>query len=238
MVPSTQPYCAFLIVLLTFATVPTVINGFGLINSQTNWKNPRPSLHSSVNSNNKYLIHAPSRTFPSKSAALKSNNSNDEEEKIEDLSKRIDDRINIEDPGLVACDLFAILVACEILGLSDVFLKDSFWSNGGFMQPVTFSSFSTIGMMVKRDSILSICWIAASIYRRGYSYSCMVDDLPMIKNVFTIFTDFCSLLIVASLALAFSSHTMVDSIEVVREVWFTIVIVGTFRFAYRRRFYQ
>ncbi len=138
----------------------------------------------------------------------------------------------VEEPRLIACDLLAFLIVCEFIGLTDVLVSSGFWKQGGFLQPVTMSSFSTVGLMIKRDSLMSICWILSSIYNRGYSYSAIATDIGVIKSSFTIFTDYCSLLILSALAFAAAGHAPVDSFELVREAWFTILIVGGFRFAY------
>ncbi len=138
----------------------------------------------------------------------------------------------VEEPRLVACDLLAFLVVCEFIGLTDVLVSSGFWKQGGFLQPVTMSSFSTVGLMIKRDSLMSICWILSSIYNRGYSYSAIASDIGVIKSSFTIFTDYCSLLILSALAFAVAGHAPVDLFELVREAWFTILVVGGFRFAY------
>lgn len=151
---------------------------------------------------------------------------------------KLDDKLYIEDTRLLACDLLAILIGAQVLGLSDVLASNDFWKNGGIVQPVTLSSFSTFSTLINRYSLLSICWVAASVYKKGYSLSAVADDLSVLKSVFSIFTDFCSLLIIASLIIALSSHSMVDGMEIAKEAWFTILVVGTFRFTYSRSFYQ
>ena len=81
---------------------------------------------------------------------------------------------------------------------------------------------------------MSICWIASSIYNKGYAYAAFGDDVSVVKSFFSIFTDYCSLMIVVALGLAVAAHVPVDSIELVREAWFTVLVVGGFRFAYGR----
>ena len=90
-----------------------------------------------------------------------------------------------------------------------------------------------MGLFIKRDSLLSICWILSGVRNRGYSYSAIATNLGLVKSSFTIFTDFCILLILLMLGLALAEGgAPVDVPELVREVWFSITVVGAFRVAY------
>ncbi len=193
------------------------------------------NLLSSSSSHNDYKISKPQGT--QRLVTLYLRKANEEEESnsaIEEKEKEQERPVYVEDPRLLACDLLAILLACQLIGLSDVFLSSSFWNHGGFVQPVTVSSFSTLPILMKRDSLLSICWITSSLYNKAYSHSALTDDVSVVKSVFSIFTDFCSLMIISSLLMAISSHAMVDTFELLRELWFAVLVVGTLRFAYSR----
>jgi len=140
----------------------------------------------------------------------------------------------MEEPRLVAVDLLAFLIVCELIGLTDILISSGFWKQGGFLQPVTISSFSNMELLIKRDSLMSICWILSSIYNRGYSYSAISSDVSVLKSSFTIFTDYCSLLILSALGMAVlgGGGVPVDVFELAREAWFTILVLGGFRYAY------
>mmetsp|Transcript_4180 Transcript_4180/g.6448 ORF Transcript_4180/g.6448 Transcript_4180/m.6448 type:complete len:352 (+) Transcript_4180:137-1192(+) len=76
--------------------------------------------------------------------------------------------ITIEDWTFLSLDLLAILVSCELLGLvDDIVLKG--WST--FFNPIDLDSFSTLPLLVRRDSILSSAWIVACARNKGYDYN-------------------------------------------------------------------
>lgn len=142
----------------------------------------------------------------------------------------------IEEPKLLVGDLISMLLTCQLLGLLDILNKPEFWMNGGFAQPIDLSleGVSTLGTLVKRDSIMSISWVLSAIKNQGYSISAVIDDMTAVKCALTIFTDYCSLLIIFTLTIAFTMSAPVDAFEILRQSYFTILMLGAFRVVYGR----
>jgi hypothetical protein len=147
---------------------------------------------------------------------------------------------NVDEYPLLLGDLGAIFIACQLQGLSDVLITPDFWNQGGFFQPIVYStdtggSFATLSTLVQRDCIASLCWIGSSIKNGGYQ-SCHGDDgtvTELWKSTLVIFVDACSLRIVGSLFMASYFHTQVNQVELLRGGWFILLIIGTFRWLYQ-----
>ncbi len=141
----------------------------------------------------------------------------------------------IEEPKLLVGDLISMLLTCQLLGLIDILNKPEFWMSGGFAQPIDLSpEVSTLGTLVKRDSIMSISWVLSAIKNQGYSISAVIDDMTAVKCALTIFTDYCSLLIIFTLTIACTMSAPVDAVEILRQSYFTILMLGAFRVVYGR----
>jgi hypothetical protein len=139
----------------------------------------------------------------------------------------------VPEPRLLVCDLFAILVACEILGLLDDLAMDGIQS---FTEPITFDSFSTLPVLIKRDSLLSISWILSSLKNDGFSAIAIADEMSVIKSVFVSFVDFCSLVIIYSLCSSFLTHQTVDGNDLLRQVSMGLIVLLPFRLILIRRY--
>jgi len=151
------------------------------------------------------------------------------DEKTEEQQR---DLLYVSEPRILAGDICSILIAGQLIGLVDVLQDSTFWDSGGFLQPISLHGITTLRTIVKRDSILSICWILAALKNNGYCYGAIVDYNTAIKCTFSIFTDFCSLLIISAFIMALSTQTPVDGWEILREAWFTILMMCTFRTLY------
>lgn len=93
----------------------------------------------------------------------------------------------VADSSLLAIDLLAILVSCEILGIIDDVTANG-WKT--FLDPVTMNSFSTLPLLIRRVSILSITWIVSSLKNKGYSFDTTKDETTVIKTVLRSFVEF------------------------------------------------
>ena len=148
--------------------------------------------------------------------------------------------INIGEPRLLLGDLISLLLTCQLLGLVDVLDKPDFWMNGGFAQSIDLSptsstsSISTLGTLVKRDSVMSISWVLSSLKHDGYSLGTIADDITAIKCSFTILVDYCSLLILFALVTALGTHSSVDAVLILRQTYYTILMLCTFRLVFGR----
>ena len=132
----------------------------------------------------------------------------------------------IQEPRILVCDLCAILIACEILGLLDDLAVDGLQS---FTEPITFHSFSTLPLLIKRDSLLSICWILSNLKNDGFSASVVAKEMSVIKSVFASFVDFCSLVIIYTLCSSYLSHQAADGNDVLRQVSSSLIVLLSFR---------
>ena len=60
-------------------------------------------------------------------------------------------------------DLFGVAVAAQLVGLQDVLGETSFWQGGGWFQPVTFESGSSVlSELLQRFSMMSSVFLGAS----------------------------------------------------------------------------
>ena len=164
-----------------------------------------------------------------------------ETDKARDVVDRVDEY------ALLLGDLAAILIACQLQGLADVLLQPEFWNEGGFLQPILYSadtggSFSTLSTLVQRDCITSLCWVTSALKNGGYE-SRRYDDLDgtamtdLWKSTLLILVDACSIRIVGSLVstiVSFHHHIPINQMELLREAWFTLLMIGTFRFLYQK----
>lgn len=64
--------------------------------------------------------------------------------------------------GLVAADLLAVCIACQLLGLLDVLADSDFWKNGGWFQPIPVAP-SSLPTLVQRLSINSIVYFGIAV---------------------------------------------------------------------------
>jgi len=149
---------------------------------------------------------------------------------------KTNDMFVIEEPRLLAGDMVSVLLTCQLLGLVDVLNTPEFWLSGGFAQPVGLmpEGVSTLGTLVKRDSLMSIAWLLSSIKNRAYTISTVIDDLTAIKCAFTIFIDYCSFLIIFAFGASFMAKSPIDGVEILRQSYFTILMLCTFRVLYGR----
>jgi hypothetical protein len=178
-------------------------------------------------------LHAPMARRPPTRSELNTKKEQQEEEN-EEPPNLLQDPFYIDEPLLLAFDLLALILTTQLLILTEILLQPSFWDGGGFNQPVTLSSFSSLGYFVRRDCLLSICWVVSAVYNRGYNYAAFVNDLESIKSSLRIFVDFSSLLIITKLILAGLGRMPVDGLEILREAWFVIFVLALFRFVYSR----
>jgi drug/metabolite transporter superfamily protein YnfA len=68
-------------------------------------------------------------------------------------------QLSMIDPILVYADIFAVVIACQLMGLIDVLNDDTFWRNGGWFQPIVIDSSSTLPIFLRRVATDSVCYI-------------------------------------------------------------------------------
>lgn len=69
-----------------------------------------------------------------------------------------------DDKGLLACDLFAILVASQLMGLLDVVNDPEFVRSGGWLQPIPAVP-STLNVLLQRIAVIGVLWFPLTTIR-------------------------------------------------------------------------
>jgi hypothetical protein len=96
--------------------------------------------------------------YPEESANLTTHQDDANED---DAVKEIENTTSILaslDPGLGVADLFAIILASQLIGLLDIVNNPEFIKQGGWMQPIPTVP-STLGTLLQRISSLAVSWI-------------------------------------------------------------------------------
>jgi len=68
------------------------------------------------------------------------------------------------DGGLLACDFFTILIACQLMGLVDAVNDPDFTKNGGWFQPIPAIP-PTLGILINRIGLFTFLWFPISLLR-------------------------------------------------------------------------
>ena len=135
----------------------------------------------------------------------------------------------IESSRLLLGDLITILLTCQLLGLADAIGVEGL---EGFLLPITMPT--TLGTLVQRDATISLAWILAALKNESYLVASISTDEALLKSVLETFVDYCILRIGGALALASAMHQPVDGVELLRQCWFTLLMLGAFRFLYAK----
>ena len=91
-----------------------------------------------------------------------------------------------------------------------------------------------MGTLVQRDAAISLAWVLAALKNEGYLVASISTDEAIIKSVLETFVDYCILRVGGALALAFVMHQPVDGMELLRQCWFTLLMLGSFRYLYAK----
>ena len=135
----------------------------------------------------------------------------------------------IESSRLLLGDLITILLTCQLLGLADAIGVEGL---EGFLLPITMPT--TMGTLVQRDAAISLAWVLAALKNESYLVASISTDEAIIKSVLETFVDYCILRVGGALALAFVMHQPVDGMELLRQCWFTLLMLGSFRYLYAK----
>lgn len=173
-----------------------------------------------VRQQNKLIL--PTQKYHSTILQTKNRNNNNEDENDEDeLKYFLNNR-------LLRLDVLSIFISAQLLGLSDVLIDPSFWSNGGFFQPIPAVP-STLPTLVGRVCILSLSWILSCLKKRDNESLFQQNDIP--STLWTL-ADFSFFLV--TLTFLMSSLQPPSIMDIVRQIWFTTLVVGTFRYLFSR----
>jgi hypothetical protein len=146
-----------------------------------------------------------------------------------DVSK-FDWLLEISDPRLLVGDMISIALAAQLLGLVDVLNDPTFLQRGGWFQPISPVE-STLPVLVQRDSMLSICWILSALGWKGYEYTSNVGG-GVGKTTLRIAAGFVGLCFLFDLVMSYVGQVSFDAWETIRQCYFALLLVGSFRFIY------
>lgn len=159
-------------------------------------------------------------------------------------------RISNIDPILVYADIFAILIACQLLGLLDVLHDATFWRNGGWFQRITIistESSSTLPIFLQRVASNTVCYICCTFVLINGCYECDTA-LRSPNSIFNIMISSIVTFTIARIATAFISFLLVTHpisidecnvfitnrsdqvIELLRESYFIAITTTSARF--------
>lgn len=177
-----------------------------------------------VNFSPRSVISTTSRTPLSRGTLLLANNATNIVPEPDSL---------IQDSFLLVGDIVSIALASQLLGLVDVLNDASFWERGGWFQPISpTESTSTLPTLVQRDSMLTICWLLSALGCDSYKFDDSDNNDTILSTTVRIAVGFCALRLALGFAMSLASHDDFDAWESIRQCYFTIILVGSFRFLY------
>ena len=154
----------------------------------------------------------------------------------------------VEEKGIIVCDMFAILIACQLMGLVDIVNDPEFSRNGGWLQPIPLIP-STLGILVQRIVLFSFIWFPVSFIRlpRGSRTALMGDTKKNVRKQLddsdprmrlAIQTAVLFSVARISMAVAISPMSLsgLDAIDTLRDCYFVTLATLSFRFLYRQTF--
>lgn len=146
------------------------------------------------------------------------------------LGNHTETNVFVPDESLLIADIFAIVLACQLLGLQDVLDNPTFWTNGGWLQPISFPH--SLPTLVSRICINSVEWVAAGLLCRNWGATKSSSD-TVLSGLRVAGWFLCVRL---SLDIAASAVHLYDwnLIEGIRSVYFIAVIVIGVRFLLNR----
>lgn len=136
----------------------------------------------------------------------------------------------IQDSTLLVVDVISIALASQLLGLADTLNDPEFWQQGGWLQPISTTE-STLPTLVQRDSILTICWLLAALTWKGYNNK-EDESTDEVQLILQIATSFCALRVALGFVVSMLGHADFGVWDSIRQCYFTIILVGSFRFLY------
>ena len=181
------------------------------------------------------LIAKESRLF----LQLNNNTSGTEESKSKSCFQ---DYTNIEEPGLLIADLFAIAIASQLMGLLDAVNDPIFDAKGGWTQVLPVIP-STLDVLVGRFSLLSVIWIIVGIFRKDAFVAESVEtDKIAIQKALRIWVDFSLLRAAFAVAICYANtHGGDIEIEIVaalRQCYFVGLAMPAMRFLYGQYYFR
>lgn len=154
--------------------------------------------------------------------------------------KSIQISFGIQDQRLLACDLVAILIASQLMGLVDAVNDPDFSRNGGWLQPIPAVP-STLNALIEKISVVGLFWFPSSMIRLQVPSSSstfspdesVVNDLGEVLPTVALF---CIFRIGVAVILSNISHVDFDLFPAIRDCYFVGLATISFRFLYSQYF--
>jgi hypothetical protein len=170
----------------------------------------------------------------------KTDNTNEQSE-----GKDNDTLIPSFDPLLITTDVFAIAMACQLMGLIDVLNDPTFWDSGGWLQPVVVPT--TLPTFIQRFSINTVLFIAVPfVFRTGANQSEIAlassksvrTTMLQTIAIFTLIRVVVGLSIILLLRPSSDDNSILDLLGTVtmllRECYFVGITTTTGRYVYQK----
>ena len=150
------------------------------------------------------------------------------------------------DPRVITADLLSLALASQLLGLLDVLDNPQFWQNGGWFQPVTIESTSTLPQLVQRFSTMSSLYLAAAWLTNGGYHppspektSSSSETLkPILVVTLKSTVVFAVLRSILALVIALTTQQDVAITETLRETYFVGLAICASRYLTYTLFYR
>jgi hypothetical protein len=166
----------------------------------------------------------------------------DNDDGLNDNSNRYDNDSNLYS-SLLLPDAFAIILACQLMGLLDIVNDPQFTQAGGWFQPIPAMP-STLRVLMQRVALLSILWmVSTSIASSATSKTVKEEDSLLTVNEWQPLAVFGFLRVlerVISTAWLSSPNRLLESTDwlaiSLRDVYFVALFILTLRFLYKKYF--
>jgi len=130
---------------------------------------------------------------------------------------------------LVVSDLAALALASQLLGLLDAVNRPGFAENGGFLQPVTLESASTLPGLVKEFSLM-ITLVLGTSYAQGY-YLETQGRRPWLTDVGVTVLGFFMFRLGYEVLIGEGGSILPESLSVLRETYVVALFLAAERYA-------
>jgi hypothetical protein len=223
--------CCFHVIMFLFFRTTATLSMFSLWNASAFLANARTSVIPHGSSSIGYGSALSYREFL-RPLAMAQNTTRESDQ----LSPKIK-AFGIEDQGILACDLFAILIASQLMGLLDVVNDPEFSRNGGWLQPIPALP-STLNALIEKIAALSLLWFPLSTIRMPSFSTESADESGMngLGEVLNTIALFCVFRLGAAVVISNISSVDFDVFSVLRDCYFIGLATVSFRFLYSQYF--
>lgn len=207
-----------------------MVSATAFLSSQLRGGTTAPSTSFLPNAGN-FHIYTKDRIVCDRSQLFQTGDSSNNEEDNEFWAHWKETR-KIEDLGLLVGDVFAIVLASQLMGLLDAVNAPDFARNGGWSQPLP-SVPSTLGVLVERISTLSVIWIFSALSEEdSFSFAAVENEKNAVLMALSIAVNFAALRFLLGGAVAFSTHTDFNIGIQLRDCYFVVLLLPAFRYFY------